>query len=91
MTSQSTEQKIRSTHHTGRVSFDELGLPGAYVCNDNGNLFRVPDDSLVSGRSPLLEIVSKVPVMMTRISDDPWVPISKARGLAADADLYINF
>lgn len=81
----------RNTQHTERVPFGDLSKPGAYVSNDTGCLFRIPDDGLVSGRSPLIEIVGKSPIMMTKVSEDPWIPISKARQLAADADLYINF
>jgi hypothetical protein len=91
MPSHASEKKSRTTYNRENVPYDQVNWPGCYVCNDTGNLYRVPDDSLAAGRSPLIAIVSKTPMMMTRISDDPWLPISKARQLAADADLYINF
>ncbi len=92
MSIQTTDpSQVHNTQHTTRVAFQDLNSPGAYVCNETGCLFRIPEDGLVTGRSPLIEIVSKSPTMMTKISDDPWLPISKARQLAADADLYINF
>jgi hypothetical protein len=54
-------------------------------------LFRVPDEALTEGRSPQIEIVSTPPKVVTKIADDPWTPISKARQLAANADLFVSF
>jgi hypothetical protein len=84
-------RKTETTHHLTRMPFSEVNREGAYICNETGDLFRVPEDALVSGRSPVLDIVSKKPMMVTQISNDPWLPISRARQLAADADLYIDF
>jgi hypothetical protein len=66
-------------------------MPGCYIANFTGHLFRIPDQAVAAGRSPLIEIVSKQGTLMTKVSDDPWIPISKARQLAADADLQPNF
>jgi hypothetical protein len=91
MATEASDVRVRNTQHTERVAFEDLRMPGAYICNETGHLFRIPEDGLVSGRSPLIEIVASNPTMLTRLSNDPWVPISKARQLAADADLYIDF
>jgi hypothetical protein len=74
-----------------RVPFGEIQTSGCYVCNHTGTLYRIPDEALATGRSPLIEVVSSAGTLMTKVSDDPWIPISKARQLAADADLYPNF
>ncbi len=84
-------QFAHTTHATQCLPFSEVNAPGCYIENGIGDLFRVPDDGVVMGRSPTIEIVSKTPRMVTKVSDDPWLPISKARQLAADADLYVNF
>ncbi len=84
-------QTTVNTQYSERFAFGNLEHPGAYVCNETGCLFRVPADGLAPGRSPLIEIVGKKPTMLTKLCDDPWVPISKARQLAADADVWINF
>ncbi|HVP13674.1 MAG TPA: hypothetical protein VMV94_21040 [Phycisphaerae bacterium] len=73
------------------VPFDEVQTPGCYISKNTGNLYRIPAEALALGRSPLIEIVSKTGTLMTKISEDPWVPINKARQLCADADLYPNF
>jgi hypothetical protein len=84
-------QSVNTAHTSQCLPFSEINSPGCYVANGIGDLFRIPEDGVVTGRSPLIEIVSKTPRMVTKVSDDPWAPISRARQLAADADLYVNF
>ena len=86
-------ETTRLRTHVGnvRVPFCDLNEPGAYVNERTGELYRVPEDALISGRSPLIEIVSDHPTMMTKLSENAWVPISKARQLAADCDMDIAF
>ncbi len=74
-----------------KVPFDSLNEPGTYICDWSGHMMRVPGDSLKSGRSPLMMITGKEPLFLTKISDDPFIPISKARLLAANCDLEVNF
>ena len=93
MTTPTETTGLHTGAHNFRVPFADLKDPGAYVNNQTGCLYRVPEDALVNGRSPLVEIVTRDPnlTMMTKISDDAWIQISKARQLAADADLYVCF
>ena len=91
MTMASDAPAVHTTQRNRRIPFEELQDSGAYVSNATGNLFRIPADALVGGRSPTIEIVCKQGTMMTKLSDDPWIPISKARQLAADSDLHVNF
>ncbi len=86
------QAKFAHTTHTSQcLPFSEVNSAGCYVENGVGDLFRIPENGVVTGRSPLIEIVSRTPRIMTKVSDDPWLQISKARQLAADADLYVNF
>lgn len=71
--------------------FERISQPGCFVFNRTGDLVRVPEDALVEGRSPTIDIVSKEPWMLTKISNDPYVPLRAARALAADMDLHVNF
>lgn len=73
-----------------RVPFGALHAPGAYI-SPSGNLFRIPPEALAEDRSPVFEIVSDSNTTMTMISENPWITLSKARQLAADADLEVNF
>jgi hypothetical protein len=43
------------------------------------------------GRSPVLEMVGYDPLFVTKISDDPFLAVSKARMLAADCDAQAHF
>ncbi len=71
--------------------FEKITFPGCFVVNRTGDLFRVPGDALAPGHSPVMDIVSKDPWMVTKISSDPYLPLNKARSIAADMDLFVNF
>lgn len=72
-------------------NFDQIETPGTYVECRTGTLMRVPDDALAPGRSPRIEIVADEPWTVTRLSDDPYLALTKARMIAADLDLPVNF
>ncbi len=78
-----------------QIAFDSLNERGAYVCNWSGNLLRVPHDGVQPRRSALLSVLlrlpSKKPLFVTKISDDPYISITKARTLAAKCDLDVSF
>lgn len=91
MTTTMEAPTLHGTYRHTRVPFGEIHEPGAYVNIDTGSLFRIPEEALAKGRSPIMEIVSLAGPMVSKVCDDPWVPISKARQLAADGDIQINF
>jgi hypothetical protein len=74
-----------------QIPFEAISEPGCYVCNWSGHLVRVPHDALKPGRSPLLAIRGAEPLYVTKLSNDPYIPLSKARMLAADCDTHVNF
>jgi hypothetical protein len=74
-----------------QLRFDEISEPGCYLSNWSGHLIRVPEDAIVPGRSPVIEILGREPMIVTRLTDDPYITITKARLLAADLDLEVNF
>ena len=73
------------------IPFDEINQPGAYICNWSGHLLRVPDDGVTAGRNAMVNIVGPQPLFVTRISSDPFVSITKARLLASNGDVNVNF
>ena len=73
------------------IPFDQINEPGCYVCNWNGHLLRVPHDGIAPGRSPLLNIVGCEPLYVTKISPNPFVTMTKARLLASNFDINVNF
>ena len=72
-------------------AFDQIEGPGAYVCAWSGHLLRIPEDAVTPGRSPVLEILGKDDPHVTKISENPFVPLTKARMVASDLDLDVNF
>lgn len=73
------------------TSWDQIQAPGTYVECKSGHCFRVPEDALKGGRSPVIEIISRERPEFIQISDDPYVPLTKARMVAADLDVNVNF
>ena len=65
--------------------------PGCYICNWSGHLLRVPDDGVAPGRSPLINMVGCEPLFVTKISNNPFVSVTKAKLLACNADVHVNF
>ena len=95
MPAQSTSQKL-GVDQSGKgcgaqVPFDSINEPGCYVSNWTGHLVRVPEDAIKPGRSPLMSITGTETLFVTKISCDPYLTISKARMLAADFDVAVNF
>lgn len=73
------------------VSWDDLDTPGFYVSRSTGNGYRVPAEALIKGASPVIEQVSAKPSRLVRISDNPFIPLIKARNLAANCNIQPNF
>ncbi len=80
-----------TTPAADQIIFGNLGEAGTYLLNETGHLLRVPEDAVKVGRSPVIEILSREPLVVTKLSDDPFLTINKARMIAADLDLGINF
>lgn len=92
ITKGSTEQQNSDIRNNATaIPVDAISDPGAYICNWSGHLLRIPEDDIASGRSPILNIVGSEPLFVTKISDDPFITIPKAKLLAANWDVDINF
>ena len=85
-------QKYPDEHPLGQMMpFERITEPGAYICNWSGHLLRVPDEAMSTAGSPMIDIVGTGGMFVTKISEDPYVPVTKARLLAADHDVAANF
>ncbi|HVP13673.1 MAG TPA: hypothetical protein VMV94_21035 [Phycisphaerae bacterium] len=91
MTPANDTSTIKPTEEHAKTPLDPAPTPGCYVCRDTGNLYRIPADAIVFGRSPLLETASRGGSQITKIADDPYIPINRARQLCADADVHPSF
>ena len=90
-TTQTNNQNYTNSYPAMTIPWDGIQDPGTYVCNWSGHLLRIPEDGVVSGRSPVLNIVGHEPLFVTKISDDPYVPLTKARLLVSNFDIKVNF
>jgi hypothetical protein len=87
-------ETIEAPHQRAGImtcEFDQINSAGVYVENRTGSLMRIPEDALIPGRSPAIEILSTDPWVVTKISSDPYLPLTKARLIAADLDLVVHF
>ncbi len=81
-----------NTGNIGQVMpFESISEPGTYVCNWSGHLLRVPDDAVTPGRSPLINMLGPEQLFVTKISNNPFTPVTKCRLVAANLDIAVNF
>lgn len=73
------------------IPFDCINEPGSYICNWTGHLLRVPEDGVTAGRSPMVNIVGPEQLFVTKISENPYLTLTKARLLASNFDVNVNF
>jgi hypothetical protein len=73
------------------IPFDVVDTPGTYVCTWSGHLLRVPRRAVTLGCTPALNIVGREPLTVTKISDDPEIPLSEAKRIAARYRVPVNF
>ena len=90
-TQKTVNNETQCTSFGSTIPFESISECGAYICNWSGHLCRVPEDGVAPGRSPLINIVGSEPLMVTKISDNPYITITKAKMLACNCDLNVNF
>ena len=85
-------QNFGNGSNIGQVMpFESINEPGTYVYNWSGHLLRVPDDAVTPGRSPLINMLGPEQLFVTRISENPFAPVTKCRLLASNLDVAVNF
>jgi hypothetical protein len=86
-----TVEKTGTAYAKGiTIPFDGITEPGCYICNWSGHLLRIPEDG-ISGGTAALTIIGANPLYVTKISEDPFIPVTKARLTAANIDAPVNF
>ena len=95
MTTTPVQPPSRDQHtegHAGTIfPSDQINEPGCYVCQWSGHLLRIPENAIAPGGSPVLNMVGKDRMFVTKINDNPYIPVTKARLEAADRDVNVNF
>ncbi|MEK6674450.1 MAG: hypothetical protein AABZ47_02210 [Planctomycetota bacterium] len=75
-----------------QVPLGSVQNSGTYICNWDGRLFRLPiGESSPGGQTPMFNLVSKEPLFLTKLSSDPFMPISEARSAASSLNVHVNF
>ncbi|MFY9854945.1 MAG: hypothetical protein WAK26_13805 [Terracidiphilus sp.] len=72
-------------------TWENIKQPGAYVERETGHLYRVPQEALLRGSSPVISKLSNTQSTFVKLSDDCNTIVSKLRNIAADADVKPNF
>jgi hypothetical protein len=73
------------------LSWEDINEPGAYVEVGSGDLYRVPQEALIRGSSPLIRKKSSGASRFLRISKNPYVTTLEARMLCAEHNVQPNF
>jgi hypothetical protein len=73
------------------VPFESIQEPGCYVCSWSGHMLRVPGDAIAHGRSPLVNIIGNESLFVTKLSENPFMTITKARMIASNLDCNVSF
>ena len=84
----------RSNWTPGRVGtncrFSDINCPGFWVNCQTGQGYRMTEESLRTGHSPVIGYVCNYD-QFTLVNCDPYAPIGKLRKETADLDLPVNF
>ncbi len=89
-------EKIVSTEPERRtflpeLSWDDINQPGAYVEKGSGDLYRIPQEALIQGSSPLIRKESTGASRLVKLSGNPFVTTLEARMLACEHNVEPNF
>lgn len=83
--------RVQEGEQIFETTWEQVNAAGAYIEVGTGDLFRIPREAVVTGASPLIQKVSNGRSRLLHVSDDPYVPVLKARSLAANANIQPNF
>jgi hypothetical protein len=73
------------------LAWDDINEPGAYVEVGAGDLYRIPQEALVRGSSPMIRKQSIGASRFLRLSNDIAITTFEARMLCAENNVKPNF
>ena len=73
------------------VSWEEIKEPGTYAEKGSGDLYRIPQEALVEGASPVIHKQSAGSSRMVKLSGDPFLTTIAARLRCAENNIRPNF
>jgi hypothetical protein len=72
-------------------AWEQITEPGAYVEKESGDLYRIPEEALVMGGSPMIRKTSLAAPRFVQLSKNPYIPTLEARMLCAEHNIRPNF
>ena len=72
-------------------SVNEITTPGCYVCNWNGSLLRVNENSFDSSGNTYFTFSSNETLTVTYLSENPYSAIGECRTTAKNCGVSFNF
>jgi hypothetical protein len=73
------------------VSWEEIEEPGTYAERGSGDLYRIPQEALVDGGSPVIQKQSTGSSRMVKLSGDPFLTTLAARLKCPENNIRPNF
>ncbi len=73
------------------VTWEGIIEPGTYVERESGDLYRVPQEALIRGSSPVIRKESHGTTRLVQLSKNPFITTVEARMLAAECNVNPNF
>ncbi len=73
------------------IDWDDITEPGAYVDVHSGELYRIPQEALLRGASPLIHKESLRSTQLVQVSKNPFVTTMQARLLASQHNIEPTF
>lgn len=90
-TSVSTHPMYPKIDKLAEIMWHDIKEPGAYIEIETGHLYRIPEDALGLGSSPLIRKETSEPCQLVRISKDPFIPKIQARVVCYNHGLRPRF
>jgi hypothetical protein len=86
-------QSIEAQHQAPlpEMDWEDVKVPGCYVDETSGDLFRFPKEALIAGLSPIITRESSRGSRLRQLSADPFMPTLKARFICAQHNIRPNF
>jgi hypothetical protein len=89
------ENRVTSIQPSHRLltetSWEQIEDAGAYVEKGSGDLYRIPQEALLKGSSPLIRKESSDAHRLIKVSSNPFVTTLEARMLCAEHNVMPNF
>ena len=82
---------IQRQHTLQQLAWEEINEPGAYVEVTTGALYRVPQEALLKGASPLIKKESADASPFVQLSKNPFVLALEARMICAGHNIQPGF